>query len=83
MIDLLNKQELYVLTNKKHGRCMVRWLAEREWCFEVGDDGYPRVDRRYYDKRMMSGYADAEQQPNMKALEAIIGPENKKRRATQ
>ena len=83
MIDLLTKQELNILTGKKHGRCMISWLAEYEWAFEIGADGYPRVDRRYYDKRMLLGYSDVEQQPNMKALEASIGPENKKRRVAQ
>lgn len=80
MIDLLTKQELHILTGKKHGRCMISWLAEYEWAFEIGADGYPRVDRRYYDRRMLKGETGMDEQPNMKALEAIIGTESQKRR---
>jgi hypothetical protein len=72
VIDLLTKQDLFILTNKRQGRCMVRWLADREWVFEIGDDGYPRVDRRYYDMRMFKdGLPEPiDQQPNIQVLRA-------------
>lgn len=71
MIDLLQKAELKALTGKTRGRDMVQWLAEYEWSFEVGADGFPRVDRRYYDRRMLGYAPEVEQIPNLKALRVI------------
>lgn len=79
MIDLLTKSELCALTGRQRPSGMVKWLTEYEWVFEIGADGYPRVDRRYYDKRMMGEVAEEEETPNYEALRVICGSKNGKR----
>jgi hypothetical protein len=76
MIDLLKKSELCALTGRQRPSGMVRWLSEREWSFEIGADGYPRVDRRYYDKRMMGEIIEEEETPNYGVLRVINGTKN-------
>jgi hypothetical protein len=66
-------QELKELTGRKQPSRICRWLAEHEWVFEEGADGLPRVDRRYYDKRLTAGVIDQPQTINEDALKAICG----------
>jgi hypothetical protein len=74
VIDLLQKDELKALTGEARPKGMIQWLAEYEWSFEVGSDGFPRVDRRYYDMRMLGYAPEVEQLPNLKALRVICAP---------
>ena len=76
-MNFLNSQQLYELTNYKRPSAQIRWFAERNWTFEVGADGYPRVDKRYYDKRMMGEIVTEKTKPNITALRAICGQKEK------
>lgn len=64
-------QELRDLAGKKQPSRICRWLAEHQWVFEVGADGLPKVDRRYYDKRLTDGITEVSVDINKQALEAI------------
>ena len=68
MIDLLTKQELKKLSGQKLAADIILWLAENDWVFEVGADGWPRVDRRYYDKRMTGEINHKPTEPNYDAV---------------
>lgn len=70
--------ELQELAGRKRPSHICRWLAEHEWVFEEGADGLPKVDRRYYDKRMTSGLDERPQGINEDALKAICGPKIQK-----
>lgn len=69
MIDLLTREELKSLSGAKRSKSICLWLIDKEWVFEEGADGWPRVDRRYYDKRMSGEAANEESEP---FLEAVI-----------
>ena len=71
-------QELKELTGRKQPSRICRWLAEHEWVFEEGADGLPKVDRRYYDKRMTAGLTDVQPTINEDALKAICAPKVQK-----
>lgn len=71
-------QELKELTGRKQPSRICRWLAEHEWIFEEGADGLPKVDRRYYDKRLTQGLTDEAPEINQQALKAICAPKVQK-----
>jgi len=70
--------ELQELSGRKRPSRICRWLAEHEWVFEEGADGLPKVDRRYYDKRMTGGVDERPVNINLDALEAICAPKVQK-----
>jgi uncharacterized protein DUF4224 len=50
----LSPEELRELTGGVIRRKQIEWLRRERWRFVVGLDGRPRVDRRYYDRRMLT-----------------------------
>lgn len=71
-------QELQELAGRKRPSKICKWLAEHEWVFEEGADGLPKVDRRYYDKRLTAGLVDQQDTINEDALKAICAPKVQK-----
>jgi hypothetical protein len=71
----LTKAQLVELTGYKRPSSICVWLADHGWVFVVGADGYPRVDRRYYDQRMIDGCAGFSSEPDYGAMEYINGSE--------
>jgi hypothetical protein len=72
-VSFVPLHELKELTGRKQPSRICRWLAEHDWVFEEGADGLPKVDRRYYDRRLTGGIDERPQTINENALKAICG----------
>lgn len=75
----LTPEELRELTDLEQPAAQVRWLRARDWQFEVGASGRPKVARSYFQARL--GAEPQEQQPasrsgssvDLAALDALAG----------
>lgn len=68
----LSPEELLELTEFKRSADQIRWLRERDWAYEVGASGRPKVARAEYERHMIGGQtADRRRrrQMNLAALE--------------
>lgn len=72
-MTFLSRDQLEKLTGYKRPSSMERWLAERQWMYEIGADGYPRVLERYFEKRMMGFYTETPTEPDIEALRHFCG----------
>ena len=48
---------------------MIRWLADRNWKFEVGANGWPKVAKAEFEAKMLSGGGvRRKKRPNLEAI---------------
>lgn len=52
-VMFLSHEELRELTGGAIRRRQIEWLRRERWRFVLDLDGRPRVDRRYYERRML------------------------------
>lgn len=51
----LTSQELANLTGRAQPAAQIRWLNDRNWLFEIGFDGLPKVAAAYFERRLVHG----------------------------
>lgn len=51
----LTTEQLSILTGRTQPAAQIRWLKGRNWRFEVGFDGLPKVAFAYFERRMVFG----------------------------
>ena len=67
----LEPAELRSLTGRAHRTKQAAWLRDQGWRFVLDADGRPRVDTRYYERRMLMAEqrGSTRVEPNFAALE--------------
>jgi len=50
----LTADELYALTGYRRKSGQIEWLRAKRWRFEITREGFPRVARGYYERRMIA-----------------------------
>lgn len=66
----LSPEELRQLTGGAIRRRQIEWLRRERWRFVLDLEGRPRVDRRYYERRMLM----AEQQEPVERVRPNFAP---------
>lgn len=74
-LPLLDRDDLYRLTDRKTRSGVVQWLKARGWVYELGATGWPKVSADYARVRLGAANAGstaepADDQPNWNALRA-------------
>ena len=52
-MSILTKQEIENLTGRSQPAAQIRWLKQRQWLFETGADGLPKVAQAHFERKMV------------------------------
>lgn len=74
MIDslYLSAAELVDLTGARQKSAQIEWLRAKRWRFEVSREGFPRVARAYWRRRMVDDQVEAASPSRVRPNFAVI-----------